>query len=296
VPFEGLIGNDAALGRLRGILERGRPAHAYLFSGPDGVGKKAAALEFARALGARPALVAVPEDKHEIGIAQVQEVIRELGFASREPRAVVVDDAHRMSEEAMNAFLKTLEEPPERTTLLLVTSVPQRLLDTIRSRCQTLLFFPVAEDLVARHVETARKLSGDAARTAARVSGGSIAAALEAAEGIDELRATARELQQRVLAGELNPVVEALGRIKDTERARREAKRQLGLIAFCLREALGSRWGEPPCLATPSFLEHAAGLDEDALLQRIETILERQRQIDLNANVSLAVEDALLRL
>ena len=136
MPFEDFLGNAAAIARLRGILERRRPAHAYLFSGPEGVGKKRAAEEFARALGARITLVRRPEDKHEILISQVHEVIRELTYTSEVHRAVIFDDAHRMSEEAMNALLKTLEEPPERTILILVTGVADRLLGTIRSRSQ----------------------------------------------------------------------------------------------------------------------------------------------------------------
>src|SRR6185503_14605974 len=85
VSFESLLGNATAIARLRGILERKRPAHAYLFSGPEGVGKKIAAVEFARALGARVTVIQRPEDKHEILIAQVHELIRELNYTSSEP-------------------------------------------------------------------------------------------------------------------------------------------------------------------------------------------------------------------
>ena len=160
MSFESLIGNGTAIARLRGILERKRPAHAYLFSGPEGVGKKLAAQEFARAIGARITIVQRPEDRHETLIAQVHEVIRELSYTSSEPRAVLFDDAHRMSEEAMNALLKTLEEPPERTLLLLVTSVPERLLGTIRSRCQVIHFAPLPEgELAPKMGETPHALS-----------------------------------------------------------------------------------------------------------------------------------------
>ena len=76
MSFEGILGNVPALDRLRGLLAGGRRAHAYLFAGPDGVGKKLAAKAFARELGARPLVVERLEDKHEVLIAQVQEVIR----------------------------------------------------------------------------------------------------------------------------------------------------------------------------------------------------------------------------
>lgn len=296
MPFESLLGNEAALARLRGILERDRPAHAYLFSGPEGVGKKTAAVEFARAWGASPRIVGVLEDKHEIAIAQVHEVIRELTFASRERRAVIFDDAHRMSEEAMNALLKTLEEPPAATVLILVTSVPQKLIGTIRSRCQTILFFPLSDEALARHARERLGLGEDEARAAALLSEGSIGAATALAPDIRETLAAARELQERILSGELNPIVESLGKIRDTEQARRAARRHLGLLTACLREALHASAGGRPCLSAPAFFDRMSHLDPDDLLDRIDILVDHQRLIDLNANVGLVIEDALLHL
>jgi DNA polymerase-3 subunit delta' len=296
VSFEGFLGNEAAIARLRGILERRRPAHAYLFSGPEGVGKKRAALEFARALGARVTLIQRPEDKHEILISQVHEIIRELTYSSDTPRAVLFDDAHRMSEEAMNALLKTLEEPPERTLLILVTAVPDRLLGTIRSRCQTIHFAPLPDEELRRHASQRLMLGGEDADAAAILAEGSLAALDELGPKIGEFRAAARDLQSRILSGELNAVIEALGKIRDTEQARLEAKRKFRLLAHSFRDVLRSRSAGKPSLASPEFVEKLKKLDEDDLLDRIETLLDHERMIDLNANVALTVEDALLRL
>lgn len=296
MPFDGFIGNEAAVARLRGILERGRPAHAHLFSGPAGVGKKKAALEFAQALGAKVTLIQRPEEKHEILIAQIHEVIRELTYTSSQNRAVLFDDAHRMSEEAMNALLKTLEEPPERTMLILVSSVPDRLLGTIRSRCQTIHFAPLPDDELVRHAKSKLMLGEPDAAAAALLAEGSIGNLIELAPQIDELRATARDLQSRILSGETNAIIEALGKIRDTEQARLDAKRKLRLLTHSLREVIRARYGVKPCLASPEFVEKLAKLDEDALLDRIEVLVDHERVIDLNANVGLAVEDALLRM
>ncbi len=296
MPSEEIAGNEGALARLRALLGRDRPAHAYLFSGPEGVGKKRAALEFARALGARTFVVERAGDRHELVIGQVHEVIRELHFASRERRAVILDDAHRMSEEAMNACLKTLEEPPAGTVLILVTSVPDRLLGTIRSRCHAVLFCPLTEEEMEAYARGNLGLDEPAAGAVAVLSGGSVGAARTLAPEIGEVVAAARDLQARVLSGELNPVGEALGRIRDTEQARRAARRNLSLLAACLREVLRSKHGKAPRLATPAFVDRYGRLDEDEILERIETLLDHERMIDLNAGVVLAVEDALLRL
>ena len=296
MSFESLLGNATALARLRGILERKRPAHAYLFSGPEGVGKKLAAVEFAKALGARITIIQRPEDKHEILIAQVHEVIRELTYTSADPRAVIFDDAHRMSEEAMNALLKTLEEPPERTLLILVSSVADRLLGTIRSRCQVLHFAPLPEEELASYARQKLMLGGDDALAAALIAEGSLGSLLALGPEIQELRATAHDLQSRILSGELNAVIESLGKIRDTEQARQAAKRKLRLLAHSLREVLRAKTGSKPVLASPEFVQKLSALDEDDLLDRLETLIDHERMIDLNANVGLTVEDALLRL
>jgi DNA polymerase-3 subunit delta' len=296
VPFESLIGNSSALDRLRGILDRKRPAHAYLFSGPEGVGKKLAAVEFAKALGARATIVQRPEDKHEILIAQIHEVIRELTYTSSDHRAILFDDAHRMSEEAMNALLKTLEEPPERTLLILISAVPERLIGTIRSRCQTIHFAPLPDEDLIRHAKSKLMLGDADAISAALLAEGSIGKLTDIAPNIDELRATALDLQTRVLSGELNAIIEALGKIRDTELARIDAKKKLRLLTHSLREVLRARHGTKPGLASPDFVSKMAKLDDDEILDRIDILIDHERVIDLNANVSLAVEDALLRM
>lgn len=296
MPFESIRGNVTALRRLQGVLERGRPAHAYLFSGPEGVGKKLAATEFARALGAQVILIQRPEDRHEILIAQIHEVIRQLSYTSDRGRVVLFDDAHRMSEEAMNALLKTLEEPPDRAMLILVSSVPDRLLGTIRSRCQRIHFGPLSEGDLATYAHAQLGLSAEEARVAARLAEGSIGALGAVAPQIGELTSAARELQNRIVSGELNAVIEALGKIRDTEQARAAAKRDLRLAAHSFREALQARSGEAPVLATREFIDRMSKLDPDELLDRLEVLLDHERMIDQNANVALTVEDALLRL
>jgi DNA polymerase-3 subunit delta' len=296
VSFDAIVGNPAALARLRALAAGGRPAHAYLFSGPDGVGKRSAAEAFVRALGAEPRVIARPPDRHEILIAQIRDLIRELSLTADRPRGMIIDEAERMSEEAMNALLKTLEEPPPRTVLILVSSAPERLLPTVRSRCQKILFFPLSEDEIVRYARGTLGLGEEDARILAVLADGSVGTARELAEELAAVRARAREIQERVLSGELNPIVEGLTKIRDTEEARRAAKRDLGLLARAFRDALEARLGRPPRLAAPEFIERAARLDEDDLLERIETLLDHARLIDLNANVPLTVEDALLRV
>jgi len=169
----------AALGRLLG---QDRVGHAMLFEGPEGVGKTTIAGAVAASLaclqprvdgdaccgcrscralerGEHPDVARLERQGREIKIDQVRDATARLRYDPVLGRAKVllVLEADRLREEAANALLKTLEEPSSRTHFVLVSSRPQLLLHTIRSRCQTLRFGPLAEEDLMSILE--RKLS-----------------------------------------------------------------------------------------------------------------------------------------
>lgn len=152
----------AALGFLRRAHEQNRLAHAYLISGPPGSGKRAVASELASAVnGTDPAqvfsakgreiFIAEPESKsRRIVIEQIRELEHALQLQSSEGRrkVAIISDADRLQPQAANAFLKTLEEPPNNSLLLLLSSIPEVLPDTIVSRCITIPLAPNGEEAV----------------------------------------------------------------------------------------------------------------------------------------------------
>ncbi len=126
-------------------FEANQLSHAYLFVGPKEIGKKLFAVEFAEFIGCKfPDLKIIEKkaDKSEIDISQVREAQNFLSYKSYNGgyKMVIVDDAHLMNQEAQSCFLKTLEEPKGQTLLILVTSKPDMMLETILSRCQTISF------------------------------------------------------------------------------------------------------------------------------------------------------------
>ena len=155
-----------------GAALAGRPAHAYLLHGPAGTGKRATARAFAAALlsqgardpagartrvehGTHPDLTWVaPSGAHEMLRRDVQEAV--VAAAAHTPfeatrRVFVLERADTMNDEAANALLKTLEEPPPYVVLLLLTDRVTQVLPTIASRCQPVRFDPLpAEALVGR--------------------------------------------------------------------------------------------------------------------------------------------------
>jgi len=113
-------------------------------------------------------------------VDQVRQLVQELlgtPFEGR-ARAVVIDDAHEMNEQAQNALLKSLEEPAPTSHVFLVTPSPQALLPTIRSRCQALSLGPLPLSLLAGHLEERLGLTAEEARLRASLGNGSLGAAL----------------------------------------------------------------------------------------------------------------------
>src|SRR5260221_2051995 len=118
--------------------------------------------------------------KRNVRINAIRDLEREANFRPYESQArfFIIDDAEKMQDAAANAMLKTLEEPPPTTYIFLITSRPDSLLPTIRSRCQTIRFAPVAADEIEKFLIDEKAFTFDEARLAARLSRGSIGRAV----------------------------------------------------------------------------------------------------------------------
>ena len=166
--FAAIRGQGQAIAFLAGALQRGRIPSAYLFMGPHHVGKRTTALALARALncereegdpgGECPSCRKIDEDVHPdvetvlpqgqfIKVDQVRGIAAKLGLIPMlaRKRVIVISQAERMNLEAANAFLKTLEEPPHDTLIVLCAENPARLPETIVSRCVPVRFGPLKE-------------------------------------------------------------------------------------------------------------------------------------------------------
>jgi len=203
----------SAIGFLRRAHENKRLAHAYLISGPVGSGKREVAAELASAVNgtdaeevfssrAREIFVAEPESKsRRILIEQIRELEHGLQMRGAEGRkkVAIIAEADRLQPQAANAFLKTLEEPPNDSLLLLLSSMPEVLPDTILSRC-------VAVPLATRErVEASpeEKELVELLGTAANAEGQGIQPAYQLARGFHQLLAQMREAIQEENAAAL---------------------------------------------------------------------------------------------
>ncbi|MFQ5684265.1 MAG: DNA polymerase III subunit delta' [Candidatus Binatia bacterium] len=203
MPFADIVGHTKQLQTLRWALEKDRLHHAYLFVGPEGIGKKTVAIALAMAVqcgerthdfcggcadcsrirnGNHPdvRVVELSTGKKEISIQQVRDLQRELAFRpfSGRKKIVVLDSAPLMNTSAQNALLKTLEEPPGDSLLILIATSTGGLLPTLLSRCLRLSFAPLPEALVAGFLESNKKLRQEDARFLAATTMGSIGKAV----------------------------------------------------------------------------------------------------------------------
>jgi DNA polymerase-3 subunit gamma/tau len=204
--FSEVVGQDLVVATLKRAVALGKLHHAYLFAGQRGVGKTTLARILARAANCLapedgepcnrcPNCLRILEGKSldvvEIdgashrGIDQVRQLREEVAFlpAGARYKVYIIDEVHMLTQEAFNALLKTLEEPPPHVIFMFATTEPHKVPPTVLSRCQAFWLQPIPEELIAKRVEEIAKAEGfalgeGAAALLARRAGGSLRDAL----------------------------------------------------------------------------------------------------------------------
>jgi len=205
MSFKDILGHDKAIEFLLRSIENKMTSHAYIFTGPEGIGKKLVALNFAKSLNcleapkARPCdgciscrkidssnhpdvfIVEPAKEGSRLGIDKVRELIKNVSLKPYEGRTKVyiIEGAGTLTSEASNAFLKTLEEPPSDSVIIFITDNAEGLLPTISSRCQTLKFFSLGADDVCGILEKKHGIDGIRSKILSRISSGSCGVALK---------------------------------------------------------------------------------------------------------------------
>jgi len=198
MSLETIPGQARAKRFLRQLIQTGHVPHALLFSGMAGIGKASMAREFAKVLncldaasadscdrcgschkidgGVHPDLAWITSEGAFIKLDQIRDLRKRIRYRPFEGayRVIVIEDAQKLREEAANALLKILEEPPKQHIFILLALEPQMLLPTIVSRCCHVRFQPLEGDLIQRHLERTYQLEPNRAREIARLAEGSM--------------------------------------------------------------------------------------------------------------------------
>ena len=192
--FEEVVGQEHVTLTLRNALREGRLSHAYLFTGPRGTGKTSTARILAKAINClAEAPEARPDNECRIcrsitagnqldlieidaasnrGIDEIRELRERIGFSPNEARykVYIIDEVHMLTKEAFNALLKTLEEPPHHAVFVLATTEPDRVPETVRSRCQRFDFRRIPTDEIVHHLQDVLRDEGREAAPEALVA------------------------------------------------------------------------------------------------------------------------------
>lgn len=317
MSFREIIGHKKSIDILRRIVSSGRIAHAYLFIGPEGTGRKMAAEAFISALfcgkddacgvcptcrklaaGSHPDLHLVQPDGQFIKIDQVRDLQRELSYRPYEaPRkACIIDGADRLNQSSGNALLKTLEEPPGNALMILLATTADNVLPTIRSRCQQLLFSGIPTEEVESFLR-AGGTDAETAQVAASLADGSIARALALCnEDIMAHRSAIVTAACGLSRQDMLPMF-ALGEMFDKEREK--ATQALELLTSFWRDMLLLRSGSDRVVNRDLLALLRRETDkrtERAIMENIEQLGRARGAILRNANVRLALDVLSMKL
>ena len=337
MPWNDLLGHDAIVDRFRRSLAAGRFASTFLFVGPAGIGKRTFALKLAQALlcetnpeaefeacghcpscqqvAARThpdlALVSRPDDKSfiplELLIGDDEHRMREglCHDISLKPfqggrKIAIIDDADYLNQEGANCLLKTLEEPPPKSVIILIGTSEQRQLPTIRSRAQVVRFQPLTRDVVRKLLREEEVVVTDVeADELAQLSDGSLQQALALADPeIREFRQSWLQFlsapgeQAFTFSKELSTFVDAAGKEAPARRARLHQVARWGADFYrqLMARLEGHKVKTDPALEQSLTLAAKKQRITEAAANNLERCIDAQGQIDANANLATLIE------
>ncbi len=320
MSMNSLPGQHRAKRFLLQLYRRELIPHALLFSGLAGVGKKALAHQFAKLLNCRnpqendccdhcdacrktdanvhPDVILIQREGAFIKISQIRELRNHLKFAPFEGirRVIILEDAHRLNEEASNALLKILEEPPRNHVFILITPNPQMLLPTLLSRCCHVRFQPLESRLILQELFEGEGLEPSSAQKAARLSLGS----RDRAQGLS--RGTLSRWQE-LTAGLIKlpalSVSETFQFVSHWLKNTEDLEEDLQCIKFWMRDMVFSILlaGHDPVFELDA--ETLRALDQspvEALFEFYDDVESAAHHLTLNANKQLIVEGLCLSI
>lgn len=321
--FSAILGHEGAKAHLQAALSSGQMSHAYLIEGIPGVGKKTLARAFVKALlcengngescgkcsscqsfehGNHPDIKRIrpAEDKNSISVKQVRdELVKDMSirpYGSRY-KVYIIEDADKLTVEAQNAMLKTIEEPPAYGLILLIAESAASFLPTILSRCVRVTLQPLSNQLVRQGLEQ-RGIESGKASIAAAFSQGSLGQALELCENaeFEEIRQALFQFLAQI------PQLSQLEILRGAslwDQYKTEQETLFSLLLIWYRDLLVYQETEDSqrllCVDQLAAVQQAAAhYSKEKLIQLIDRIVDIHRKIKANGNAALAI-DCLLK-
>jgi DNA polymerase-3 subunit delta' len=316
MAFGDVVGHQRPVQILRRAIEGERIHHAYLFTGEEGIGKRMVALNMAKALnclnqqgdacdecpscqridkGVHPDIILINPTGESIKIGQIRELQRDIAFKPYEARwrVIIMDGAERMTREAANAFLKTLEEPPGWTTIILVATAVEGLPATVISRCQRVRFNPLSPAEVRKILSD--RLTAEEINILASLIGGSPGRAVRM--DCEEVAKT-----KSVLVSALSPsLVRRLHVAQELAHQEGRGRMFLEILGGWIRDIIVYQETQDEGLLlnrdlTDEIKKVAPQQRVEGLLGDFWHLLQVQQGIEAHGNLQLSLESALLAI
>lgn len=325
MSFAEILGQEPAIKFLKNSLERGKVAHAYLFYGIEGIGKEKTARALAQALnclspqgveacgecrsclkmesGAHPDVILIKPNGAFIRIEQIRSFKRQLIYKPLEGRyrIAIITNADLLNKESANCLLKTLEEPPDTSIIILMATDINELLPTIVSRCQAVLFRPLSPALISEYFCSHRnnKFPPEQAALLASLSGGSLGKAVGLADSpLMEMR---RDICIKLISLSRRDMESLLLLAEDLAGRKEELPEILAMLKTCLRDSLFLRQGlDERHLINKDLkemlFEGARRWTEKQLIHSLDLLYGAEQAITRNYNRRLILENLFLQL
>lgn len=330
-----IIGHESVVLHMVNAIKLDKVSHAYIISGEKGMGKKFLADYFAKLLLCEnpiadekvadylslrpcgkckscleadtknnPDIIYLTHEKPKvIRVDEVREqVINKVDIYpyAGKYKIFIIDEAEKLNEEAQNALLKTIEEPPEYIIIFLLTDNKMRLLETVRSRCESIDIKPVDEGLIKEHLMEEFKVPDYVAENAARFSSGNIGRAERFAvnSSFNEMKDSVLNIMRNI---DKNGMAEALAGVKAFTEYKDEIKDAIDIAILYFRDMLVLKaTGDANRIIFRdeySTLKEQAELRNYAVIERAIDVMERTKtRLDANVNFDTAMELMFMHL
>lgn len=323
--FHDILENDMIKEHFKRAIEHQKVSHAYILTGETGMGKKSVASAFSMALlcekggiepcmlchsckqvfsGNHPDLIYVKHEKpNSIGVDDIREQIHDTimirPYSSRY-KIYVVDEAEKMTVQAQNALLKTIEEPPSYAIVVLITTNEEAFLPTILSRCVKLNLKPLKDYTVKNYLTSSMHVMDKEAEVYAAFARGNLGKAIHLASS-DEFQELYRSVMNLVKNVESMDIVDLLDRIREMKEQNFDIYEILDLLQFWYRDVLMYKvTKDMNLLIFKDEYKMINGMGQKvdyAGLEKILAAIENTRtRLNANVNMELAMELLLLTM
>jgi DNA polymerase-3 subunit delta' len=322
--FEQIIGHDNIIQHLQNAIASHKISHAYILHGEEGMGKKLLAATFAKTLqceergilscnrckscmqsdsGNHPDLIRVTHEKVSIGVEDIRVQVNadiQVKPYNSPYKIYMIDDADKLTEQAQNALLKTMEEPPEYAIILLLVSNINVILPTILSRCVVLNLKPVDKQAIKEFLMVSHQVPDYMADMAAAFSGGNVGKAIKYAssEEFERMKDEVLHILKYIDDMELHEVISGL---KMLTASKNNIEDYIDLMVLWYRDVLMFKATMDPDLLLYreelTFINKQANIRSYEGLEKIISAMEKAKiRLKANVNFDIAIELMLLTI